>query len=403
MKTYQIGKWQCLTALELPYPMCEHEIASNCCYIYKDESLKTPALMPYSPTIHAVIESGIKGIYQGDAPQENGMAALNISHFKNEDVLNAIAFLERWETLMQKKKRVHLLGLGDVGATLAIGLKLLSQGEIETLGLYDLNPNAIKRWEMELNQVIDTTMQVEGITEDQLFDCDVFVFCASKYVPKVGEQVGDVRMAQYQENAGLMEIYGKKARESGFKGLFLVVSDPVDLLCKKLYHASNLDCNGRWDGEGLIPDQIRGYGLGVMHGRALYYSKQMQYDYEEKGRVFGPHGKALVVIENVEKFSAERSKTLTEKVTTANLEMRALGYKPYIAPALSSGAQSILQTLRGEYHYSATYLNGIFWGTKQSMTQNGSVYESLRLTDEVWQVVSGACTYLEETWEKLNS
>jgi malate/lactate dehydrogenase len=35
-------------------------------------------------------------------------------------------------------------------------------------------------------------------------------------------------------NARIINLYAQIAREKGFKGIFAVVSDPVDLLCNQL-------------------------------------------------------------------------------------------------------------------------------------------------------------------------
>lgn len=63
---------------------------------------------------------------------------------------------------------------------------------------------------------------------EQLFDGDVFLFCASRFVPDTAVKTGDVRMAQYALNRELAALYARKAREVHYKGLFCVVSDPVD-------------------------------------------------------------------------------------------------------------------------------------------------------------------------------
>ena len=39
---------------------------------------------------------------------------------------------------------------------------------------------------------------VSVVDTDRLFDCDVFLFCASRFVPDTGVKTGDVRMAQYE-------------------------------------------------------------------------------------------------------------------------------------------------------------------------------------------------------------
>ena len=52
---------------------------------------------------------------------------------------------------------------------------------------------------------------------------------------------------------------------------------------------------------------------------------------------------------------------LTRLAREANLQVRALGYKPYIAPGLSSACVSILQTLRGQWHLGGrSHQGGIF-------------------------------------------
>ena len=284
------------------------------------------------------------------------------------------------------KKRVHIAAMGDVGGTMLIGLSLLGGDVIDSIGIYDFNETLCRRWEHEINQIAypwqyDRIPRVDVITEAQLFDCDVFIFCASKAIPAVGDEAGDVRMAQLEANTHIIAQYGRKAREAGFSGLFAVVSDPVDLLCQRVYAASNCDADGVWDGNGLLPEQVQGYGLGVMNSRAAYYAKENEKfaRFLTEGRAYGPHGSKLVIADSVENYNHEISLELTRKTTEANLEVRALGFKPYIAPALSSAAISILLTLRGEWHYSANYLGGIYMGCKNRTTSYGLELEHLPL------------------------
>lgn len=85
-----------------------------------------------------------------------------------------------------------------------------------------------------------------------------------------------------------------------------------------------------------------------------------------EGRAFGPHGNDLVIANSIEHYDDALSKELTELTITANLKTRALGFKPYIAPALSSGTISLLLTLQGKWHYSSNYLGGVYLGAKQN-------------------------------------
>lgn len=131
--------------------------------------------------------------------------------------------------------RVNLLALGDVGGTVLMGLRLLGGEAVGQIGIYDLDPAMMRRYEMEINQICfpdgRTLPEVRMLEQDELFDCDMFVFCASKGVPPVGA-AGDVRMAQLEANIQLVGIYADMAVKAGFGGIFAVVSDPVDPLCK---------------------------------------------------------------------------------------------------------------------------------------------------------------------------
>ena len=292
----------------------------------------------------------------------------------------------RWEELLDlpprgDKVRVNLLALGDVGSTLAMGLKLLGGDVISTLGLCDVRENVPQRWEFELGQIAVPFPRVKIVKPEDVFGCDVFLFCASRFVPDTAVKDGDVRMAQYELNRPLAASYGRMAREAGFKGMFCVVSDPVDPLCRAALLESNRNENGELDYKGLFPHQVRGFGLGVMNARARYYAEKDPrfVDFLIDGRTFGPHGEGLIVANSVSRYDDALSRELTEKTKHANLDMRQLGYKPYVAPALSSGALSLLGCLRGAWHCSSTYLDGVFMGAQNRMAPNGPQLERIPL------------------------
>lgn len=342
--------------------------------------------------------------------------------------------------LKKEGNRVHILALGDVGATLLLGLKVLGGGLVDTIGIYDMNEKVMARYEMEMNQIgwpmtgagealttdekgqgdglaaglggvpgvngadgVDgrckrrpgmqptslpskgrETPRVVCLTEAELFDCDLFIFCASKAVPQLGVK-GDVRMMQLEANSKIAAHYGKLAKAADFKGIFAVVSDPVDPLCKAVLMAS-----------GLAPGQVRGYGLGVMNKRAEYYAARdpRLAMYLKEGRAFGPHGGDLVIANSISHYDDALSKELTKLTVEANLRVRDLGFKPYFAPAFSSGAMSLLLTLAGEWHYSSVYLGkgseGAFLGVRnriENISDGGAraCYEDLALPQLLYE------------------
>lgn len=258
--------------------------------------------------------------------------------------------------------RMTLVGLGDVGGTLLTALKLLAD-EVEQIGIYDPFEPLIDRYEAELGQVLERDApRIVRCAPEALFDCDLFLFAGTKGVPPVGAQ-GDMRMQQFQSNRELARHYARQARASGFSGLFCQISDPVDLLCRCVYLQSNRDEQGRWDWQGLLPEQVVGFGLGVMAARARYYARKTGLDAEQVA-VYGPHGAGLVAANDPQAYDEAASAVLTEQTVTANHAIRALGFKPYIAPALSSGCVSILNLLRGKPFYGAIPMDGVYFGCR---------------------------------------
>lgn len=313
-----------------------------------------------------------------------------------------------WESILTAapntgKKRVHILAIGDVGSTLLTGLKLLGGDVISTIGICDLSDQITARWEFEMGQInlpwdYNAFPDVEVVKPETLFDCDVFVFVASKGIPPVGSQVKDVRMAQFENNAAIVKTYARMARKANFQGLWCAVSDPVDPLAKTAYLESNKDEDGNWDGRGLRPEQVQGYGLGVMNARAAYFAKKDEKlaSFLTEGRSFGPHGTGLFIANSIENYNEEISQELTHKTVTANLVMREIGFKPYVAPALSSGALSILLTLRGQWHCGSVFLDGIFMGCKNRYTPAGVETELLpHIPDPLFAHIQEAADHLK--------
>ena len=327
--------------------------------------------------------------------REHGATVANTAFSRWFPVLNA--FRARGAA----KPRVNLIGLGNVGGTTAIGLKLLGT-DLSEIGIYDRDENLCLRYEAELNQVLpardgETLPPIRVAPENELFDCDALLFTAAKAVPEVGaESGGDVRMMQFTANRDMLRTYAKRARECGFAGLFCQISDPVDQLSRAVFFMSNQNEQGEFDGNGLLPEQVRGFGLGVMHARGLYSAEKEGVDTANL-RVYGPHGNGLVIANAPnEDYDDQISRALTHKAETANLSVRALGFKPYIAPGLSSAAVSVLRMLRGEWHDAAVPLGGAYFGCRARLTQAGAEQRREALHPELCQRISESYRKLEE-------
>lgn len=327
-----------------------------------EEAEGPAALLPALPGESSELASFIR---------KNGASVLNTTF------PGAFAYAEHWfsSAAQNRKLTVTLVGLGDVGGTVLTALKLLGR-EIGEIRIFDFHEAQCRRYAMELNQVLplepgEAQPVISVCTQEQLFDCDLFLFTASRGVPPVGQEQTDVRMAQYEANRAMITGYARMARAAKFQGLFCQISDPVDLLARAVYLESNRGEAGHFDWQGLLPEQVQGFGLGVMAARARYYAPELELD-PEAIRVYGPHGAGLVAANAPgADYDPERSQRLSELTRQANLRVRELGFKPYIAPGISSAAVSILQLLRGRFHYGAVPLGQAYFGCRSRFTANG--------------------------------
>lgn len=329
-----------------------------------------------------------------------------IDKINKRQVTSINATYPNWEKVLSNnypdKWRINIVGLGDVGGTLVAGLRLMGGDYVSRVGIYDVEENRIKRWHYEAAQILSPDEsaihpEIHPLQEEELFDCEIFAFCVSVGVPEVGKEPEDVRIAQFEGNAKILKQYVKMARDKNYNGLFIVVSDPVDMLCKVAFNESNKDENGIMDFRGLAPEQIRGYGLGVMHGRAAYFAEEKDAPhYLKEGRIFGPHGEGVVVADSISNYNEELSDYLTIRTKKANLDVRAFGFKPFVAPALGSGTLAFIETIKREWNYSATFMGGVFIGAKNRLLPSGVELETYDFPEKLYSKLQNTYDYLEK-------
>jgi len=410
MYYYKIQGEYCFSIEEYDYPKISEKIFEEAKeYIYfinkMEKGRSKEKLLLESIKELSIIQESIEQISLSNLKSDLKLSKFIINKIKNHKVimLNP-SYGFNFNKKNEEKKSVTILGLGDVGGTLLLGLRLLGKDIIKDIRVYDLSEKKMQRYVLEMNQIVypnDSDLpRVKAASKADLFKTDMFIFTASKFVPAVGNEDKDVRMIQYKANKEIIKIYSKMARKVNFKGVFAVVSDPVDLLCNEVFYESNKNDAGKLDFEGLLPNQVRGFGLGVMNGRANYYSEVHGLNYKNEGRVYGPHGNGLIVANSLVNYSETLSLMLTKDVIEANLKVRETGFKPYIAPALSSGALSILETLRGNFNYSTVFINGIYWGVRNKYLEGSVAIERTHIPQALMnRILESYCT-LRSQYEK---
>lgn len=262
---------------------------------------------------------------------------------KKEDYANSVSHARMIRHLPVS---IGVIGAGDVGRNLLLGLRLLGKGTIENLSFWEMNPNQAQRilHEVGVIRAFDDPLVPLSYEED-LSGCDVIVFAASGGVPPLGdEKKVDVRLLQYEANARILGEWIDKLESTGFTGLYFILSDPVDFLCQ-----TAVECFS------LPSQRVIGFGQGVMYARAAFYGGAQVH-------IYGPHGAGLWVANDPFNYDPLLSQELTQKTVVENVLIRGLGFKPFIAPAFTSGALSMLSYLRSESHYASHYIQDIYWG-----------------------------------------
>ena len=91
---------------------------------------------------------------------------------------------------------------------------------MSSLGICDLRENVPERWEFELNQIAVESPRVHIVKPEEVFDCDVFLFCASRFVPDVQHPVR-ILIAFHQRGAA--ELVYRVADHAEHALKFLIV------------------------------------------------------------------------------------------------------------------------------------------------------------------------------------
>lgn len=296
----------------------------------------------------------------------------------------------------EEGRRVAIAGLGRVGGVAATVLALTPGrvSGIRELLISDVDADNQERWLLELDSIAqwrsgDMLPRIRPTTISEVFSrCDVFLFAATDSVPPVGTQ-GDVRLVQFGPNRAILWAFLEQARAAHYAGLFLIVSDPVELLAQAAFHDSNRDRSGGFTGDGLAPERIAGLGLGVMWGRALACARREGWEQTVArfSAAYGPHGPDVVVFDDVRKPNLRRSEAMTGAAREGNVRIRSLGHLPYVGPGTSSVGLMLPPLLAGEEALASVLLDGVYFGAPARL--DWGVYPAPRpLAGKVWEAVS---------------
>ncbi|MBM4762292.1 L-lactate dehydrogenase [Bacillus sp. B15-48] len=148
--------------------------------------------------------------------------------------------------------RVVLIGTGAVGSSYAFAM--LNQGVAEELVLIDLNKEKSEGDAMDLNHGMPFAPAPTKIWFGDYSDCqyaDIVVICAG-----ANQKPGETRLDLVEKNTAIFKGIVGEVMNNGFDGIFIVATNPVDILTYAVWKFSGLP-KERVIGSGTILDTAR--------------------------------------------------------------------------------------------------------------------------------------------------
>ncbi|UGB29520.1 L-lactate dehydrogenase [Metabacillus sp. B2-18] len=148
--------------------------------------------------------------------------------------------------------RVVLIGTGLVGSSYAFAM--LNQGVSEELVLIDLNKEKSEGDVMDLNHGLAFAPSSTRIWFGDYEDCkdaDIVVLCAG-----ANQKPGETRLDLVDKNLKIFKNIVKNVMDNEFNGIFIVATNPVDILSYAVWKYSGLH-QSQVIGSGTILDTAR--------------------------------------------------------------------------------------------------------------------------------------------------
>lgn len=154
------------------------------------------------------------------------------------------------------KSKVAIVGCGLVGATTAFSL--LTQGVCDTITMIDINKERAlgEAWDLRDSiEYLNRNTKVEVGEYKDCTDADIVIITAGP-PPKAGQ----TRLDTLGVSAKITKSIVEPIMESGFNGIFLIISNPVDIISHYVYKLS-----------GLPKNQVIGTGTALDSSRLKNY------------------------------------------------------------------------------------------------------------------------------------
>jgi len=309
------------------------------------------------------------------------------------------------------KRKIVLVGCGMVGMSYAYAM--LNQNACDEMVLIDVNKLRAAGEAMDLNHGLafsGSHMKIWAGDYGACRDADIVVICAG-----VAQKPGESRRDLLTRNTAVFKSIIDPIVDSGFNGIFLVATNPVDVMTKITCDLSGFNPK-RVIGSGTALDSAR---LRYLLGSFIHADPRSIHAYvmgEHGDSEFVPWSQAMLATKPILDICRESNGRLNgdcldkieENVRTAAYKIIEAKKATYygigmsltrITKAILGDENSVMTVsayLKGEYGES-----GVFAGVPAIVNANGirEVLE-LSLTEEELKKFSSSCEALRENFKE---
>ena len=309
-------------------------------------------------------------------------------------------------------RKVVLIGTGMVGMSYAYAM--LNKNTCDELVLIDKDTKKAEGEAMDLNHGLAFSggnMKIYAGDYSDCADADIAVICAG-----AAQKEGETRLDLLERNTVIFRSVIENLVKSGFDGIMLIATNPVDVMTRVTYELSGFD-HRRVIGTGTTLDTAR---LRYLVGDYFGVDPRNIHAYvmgEHGDSEFVPRSQALVatkpilsiIDEHPDKFSIDDLVEISGNVRLAAgkiIEAKKATYYGIgmslnrITEAILGDERSILTVsarLCGEYGR-----DGVFAGVPCVVGREGvKRVVRLDLTDEEIRKLQNSCDILDRSFEKL--
>jgi len=303
------------------------------------------------------------------------------------------------------KRKIVLIGTGMVGMSYAYAL--LNQNLCDELVLIDINKKRAEGEAMDLNHGVAFSGGNMEIYAGEYTDCcnaDLVVLTAG-----LPQKEGQNRLDLLKENRKIFETILQSVLENGFHGIFLVATNPVDIMTRIVYEISDFP-----------PEKVIGTArLRYLLGEKFMIDPRNMHAYvmgEHGDSEFVPWSQAMMTTKPIFDLCGETEGCHFQELLELEEEVRMAAYKiieakkatyygigmamARITKAIFGNEYSVLTVsahLQGEYGE-----NGIYIGIPCVVNRMGiQRIVELPLGSEEKQRLHSSCETLENTYREI--